>query len=349
MSCGPTRELARASFAISSIARKEEPPSATASFAFLAISAAFNLNAGQLPSSTAFPINLPSSVASGTFPGPPSQILTATPASSTNNFANTTPATSPSSTEFHPQCVTNAATATCSSTALCGTQPFTTFPFPSNSSGAAVPAAQRNLTPLDSSPAEIAAVKAGSVVNWLPKQIEKGFASEIPIGIAGDVAAEDGGEVGEREGGEGRGDGDGSGRGGGRERKRGWRMAARRALTGKKETWEIWRSAARSRHQPRKKSEMRAEGGLDWDLAQRRMEGRREERAWIRVAEGVPSGRVRMCSAPEGRDEEGGMGRTRGGDDDGDGECEACGEVGGEVKEREEMALSWKGEDEEVR
>lgn len=89
-------------------------------------------------------------------------------------------------------------------------------------------------------------------------------------------------------------------------------MAASSALEEKNEKWGIWRSAARWRDQPRKKSEMRAEGGLGWDLAQRRMEGWREERERIRAAEGVPEGRVRMCSAPEGREVEGGRGRTRG-------------------------------------
>lgn len=36
------------------------------------------------------------------------------------------------------------------------------------------------------------------------------------------------------------------------------------------------------------------------------------------------------------------------GDDDGDGEGEAGDEMSGEVEEREEMSLCWKGEDEEV-
>uniref|UniRef100_A0A0E0LW84 Uncharacterized protein n=1 Tax=Oryza punctata TaxID=4537 RepID=A0A0E0LW84_ORYPU len=77
---------------------------------------------------------------------------------------STTPAATPSSVEFQPQCVRNAPTAPCRRISICGAQPRTTRPrpavlssSPSGCTATSAPTAQTNRAPLASSAAPNAA------------------------------------------------------------------------------------------------------------------------------------------------------------------------------------------------
>ncbi|CAN6549336.1 unnamed protein product [Malus baccata var. baccata] len=136
------------SFTNSSKSFEELPPPPTAANAFSLSS--FALTFTGVSPVIASAIAFPNSAGSGTASSP-SHTFTATPMSSTNSLAFTnwsasmghpntnTPATIASSTEFHPQWLTNPPTARWPKINTCGAQPFMTRPLPptfsSNPSG----------------------------------------------------------------------------------------------------------------------------------------------------------------------------------------------------------------------
>nr|CAB3470308.1 unnamed protein product [Digitaria exilis] len=181
----------------SSSSCRDAPPSLTAAAAASASSFALAATWAHRPRPFPFPLRTASSStratssAAGASWSPPQLTGTAAPASSTSSRAFTnwsavighasigTPAAQASSTEFHPQCVTNHPTALCRSAATCGAHPRITRPLPpaaaatrsSNPSGSITvgPVAHTNATPLRSSAVASAAACGGCSIAMLPK------------------------------------------------------------------------------------------------------------------------------------------------------------------------------------